>query len=117
MFDEALVRMMAASVPRPVIFPLSNPTSKSEAKPEDLLRWTEGRAIVATGSPYDPVDWKGTSRPIGQCNNAFIFPGIGLGLVVAGARIVPDDIFLAAAKTLAAYDERLPGFEASLFPN
>ena len=117
MFNEALVRSMAAFVERPIIFPLSNPTSKSEAKPEDLIRWTAGRAVIATGSPYEPADWKGTKIPIGQCNNAFIFPGVGLGLVAAGARRVPEITFLVAAKTLAAFDERLPGFETSLFPN
>ncbi len=117
MFTESLIRTMAASVERPIIFPLSNPTSKSEAKPEDLIRWTDGRAIIATGSPFDPVEWKGKSIPIGQCNNAFIFPGVGLGLVTAGASRVPQEVFLAAAKTLAAFDERLPGFQASLFPN
>src|ERR1035437_2712288 len=84
---------------------------------EDLIRWTDGRALIATGSPFDPVDWKGARIPIGQCNNAFIFPGVGLGLVAAGAKLVPDALFLTAAKALAAYDERLPGYEASLFPN
>ncbi len=117
MFDEALVRAMAAGVDRPIIFPLSNPTSKSEAKPAELFKWTDGKAIVATGSPFEPVEWKGVKTPIGQCNNAFIFPGVGLGLAASGARLVPEEIFLAAAKTLAAFDERLPGFEASLFPN
>jgi len=117
MFDEALVRSMAAFVERPIIFPLSNPTSKSEAKPEDLIRWTDGRALIATGSPYPGVEWKGSRIPIGQCNNAFIFPGMGLGLSTTGAKLVPDDLFLAAARALAAYDERLPGFEACLFPN
>jgi malate dehydrogenase (oxaloacetate-decarboxylating) len=117
MFDEALVRSMAAFVERPVIFPLSNPTSKSEAKPEDLIRWTDGRALIATGSPYPPVEWKGSRIPIGQCNNAFIFPGIGLGLTVSAAKLVPDELFLAAARALAAFDDRLPAYEASLFPN
>jgi malate dehydrogenase (oxaloacetate-decarboxylating) len=117
MFDEALVRSMAAFVERPVIFPLSNPTSKSEARPEDLIRWTDGRALIATGSPFPEVEWKGSRIPIGQCNNAFIFPGMGLGLSTAGAKLVPDDLFLAAAMALAAFDDRLPGCEACLFPN
>jgi malate dehydrogenase (oxaloacetate-decarboxylating) len=117
MFDEALVRSMAAFVERPIIFPLSNPTSKSEAKPEDLIRWTDGRALIATGSPYPAVEWKGSRIPIGQCNNALIFPGIGLGLTVSAAKFVPDELFLAAARALAAFDERLPAFESSLFPN
>ena len=117
MFDEALIRSMAAFVERPIIFPLSNPTSKSEAKPEDLIRWTDGRALIATGSPFPEVKWKGSKIPIGQCNNAFIFPGMGLGLAIAGAKLVPDGLFLAAARALAAFDDRLPGCEACLFPN
>jgi malate dehydrogenase (oxaloacetate-decarboxylating) len=117
MFHEGLVRSMASFVDRPIIFPLSNPTSKSEAVPDDLINWTQGRAIIATGSPFEPVEWKGTRIAIGQCNNAFIFPGVGLGLMAAAARRVPEISFLVAAKTLADFDERLPGFESSLFPN
>jgi malate dehydrogenase (oxaloacetate-decarboxylating) len=117
MFHEDLVRSMAAFVEQPIIFPLSNPTSKSEAHPEDLIRWTAGRALISTGSPFSPIEWKGSRIPIGQCNNAFIFPGVGLGLTTAGATLVPEDVFLVAAKTLAAFDQRLPAFESSLFPN
>lgn len=116
-FTEPLVRAMAAATPNPVIFPLSNPTSKSEAKPEDLIQWTHGRARVATGSPFGPVLWEGRSIPIGQCNNAFIFPGVGLGLVASAARSVPDGVFLSAARSLADFNERLPGYADSLFPN
>lgn len=117
MFTEKMVRAMAAHVKRPIIFPLSNPTSKSEAIPEDLMKWTDGRAIVATGSPF-PMVTVGTRKvPIGQCNNAFIFPGVGLGLVASAARHVPEEVFLAAAEVLAAFDKRRPGYEESLFPN
>ncbi len=116
-FGENLVRSMASWVERPLIFPLSNPTSKSEAQPSDLLRWTDGKALVATGSPFAPVPWGKELIPIGQCNNAFVFPGVGLGLAVAKAGFIPDEVFLAAAETLAAFGRRLPGFETSLFPN
>lgn len=101
-FDESLVRRMASAVERPIIFPLSNPTERAEARPEDLLRWTEGRALVATGSPFAPVVWQGRQVPISQCNNVYIFPAVGLGVVAARARRVSDGMLLAAARALAA---------------
>jgi malic enzyme len=100
-FTRATVEAMAERAERPVIFPLSNPTSQSEAAPADLIAWTRGRALVATGSPFDPVPHAGRALRIGQCNNAFIFPGIGLGALVAEAREVSDAMFRVAAECLA----------------
>jgi malate dehydrogenase (oxaloacetate-decarboxylating) len=101
-FNESVVRMMASVNERPMIFPLSNPTSKSECTAEEAMAWSDGRAIVATGSPFAPVAHGGKSLRIGQCNNAFIFPGVGLGVCVARATHVSDGMFLDAAKALAA---------------
>ena len=116
-FSEDAIRAMAEAVPAPVVLPLSNPTSKTEALPVDIVAWSAGRALVATGSPFDPVEHDGRTHLIGQANNAFVFPGIGLGTIVSEAREVPDAFFLAAAETLAGcVDEgRLAG--GALFPS
>jgi malate dehydrogenase (oxaloacetate-decarboxylating) len=100
-FREAVVKAMAKLNERPIIFPVSNPTSKSECKPEDVIRWSEGRAIVATGSPFPPVEYNRRRYRIGQCNNAFIFPGMGLSVTVGRIRRMTDGMFLDAAKALA----------------
>jgi len=115
-FSESIVREMARQVQRPIIFPLSNPTTKSEAKPDDLIQWTEGRALVATGSPFPPVHYAGKAIPIAQCNNVFIFPAMGLGVVASGARRVTDAMMLAAARTLAENSPALGNSSASLLP-
>jgi len=115
-FSEPIVREMARKVQRPIIFPLSNPTIKSEAKPEDLIRWTDGRALVATGSPFPPVHFAGKTIPIAQCNNVFIFPAMGLGLVASGARRVTNPMMLAAARALAENSPALKDSSASLLP-
>ena len=116
-FTEPIVRAMAAACPHPIILPLSNPTSRCEATPAQVLAWTDGRALVATGSPFDPVVVDGATRQIGQANNAFIFPGVGLAAIIAGPRRVADAQFLVAAHTLAALvsDERLA--EGALYPS
>ncbi|MGH8221264.1 MAG: NAD-dependent malic enzyme [Steroidobacteraceae bacterium] len=100
-FDEQIAREMARHVARPVILPLSNPTSKCEVHPADAIRWTEGRAVVATGSPFDPVEFGGRRFEIAQCNNAYIFPGVGLGVLAAQALRVTDRMFVAAARALS----------------
>jgi malate dehydrogenase (oxaloacetate-decarboxylating) len=115
-FTEEIVREMAKHVVRPVIFPLSNPTSKCEATPAELFAWTNGRALVATGSPFAPVNYEGHLINIGQCNNAFIFPGVGLGVIAAGARRVTDRMFSAAAGILSELSPALSDPNGSLFP-
>jgi malate dehydrogenase (oxaloacetate-decarboxylating) len=101
-FTEGIVRQMAATVDRPIILPLSNPTSKAEAVPEDLIRWTDGRALVATGSPFPPVSHGGRTYTIAQANNALVFPGLGLGVAVVRARRITDAMIAAAADAVAA---------------
>ena len=100
-FTEAVVRDMAAHAERPVILPMSNPTALSEATPADLIRWTGGRALVATGSPFGTADYGGVRYEIGQANNALIFPGLGLGVIAARSRRVTDGMLLAAARAVA----------------
>ncbi len=115
-FTEEIVREMARHTPHPVIFPLSNPTSQSEAAPADLLRWTEGRALVGTGSPFAPVEINGKSIRIAQVNNSYIFPGLALGILVSRARRVTDDMIMAAAKALAALSPARTDKSAPLLP-
>jgi malate dehydrogenase (oxaloacetate-decarboxylating) len=109
-FSEAIVTEMAAHASRPIIMPLSNPTSHSEARPADLVAWTEGRALIATGSPFPPVPYNGVDHQIAQANNALIFPGLGLGVTVSRARRVSEGMLAAAAYALAGLsDPTAPG--------
>ena len=101
-FTEQVIREMARHVERPMIFPLSNPTERIEAVPADVINWTDGRGLVGTGTPWNPVPYKGTEYVIGQANNALIYPGIGLGTIAAGADHVTDGMLLAAAQAIAS---------------
>jgi malate dehydrogenase (oxaloacetate-decarboxylating) len=115
-FSEGAIRSMAANVERPVIFPLSNPTSRSEATPEQLMAWTVGRALIGTGSPFAPVRWGARTIPIDQTNNSYIFPGVGLGVLASGATRVNDAMFMAAAKALATLSPAAKNPEDRLLP-
>jgi malate dehydrogenase (oxaloacetate-decarboxylating) len=115
-FTREVIQAMAASTERPLIFPISNPTSRMEAMPADVIAWSDGKALVATGSPVAPVEYDGTTYTIGQANNALVFPGIGLGVVVAGAQRVTNRMLDATAKAVARQaDPTTPG--AGLLPD
>jgi malate dehydrogenase (oxaloacetate-decarboxylating) len=115
-FTEAIVKEMAANTERPIIFALSNPPARAEATPADLIAWTEGRALIATGSPFGPVTHKGVTYVIGQVNNAMLYPGLCLGAIVSGARRISAGMFAAAASAVSSLVAvRQPG--ASLLPH
>ncbi len=101
LFSEEVIREMHAHCERPIVFPLSNPTSRVEATPADIIRWTDGNALVATGSPFEPVVHNGKTYPIAQCNNSYIFPGIGLGVLAVNARRVTDEMLMESSRALA----------------
>lgn len=114
-FTEEIVKEMAKHVERPIIMPMSNPTHLAEAAPENLISWTQGKALITTGSPFAAVDYNGVTYEIGQSNNAFVFPGLGLGAIVAKAQIISKGMFTAAANAVAKMcDNSQPG--ASLLP-
>lgn len=115
-FTEDTIRLMAAAHERPIILPMSNPTANTEARPADVLEWTGGRAIVATGSPWPPVEIGGRIREVPQANNSYVFPAMGLAAIVSEARILPESAFLVAARRLAELSRPELGAEATLFP-
>jgi len=115
-FHEGLIRAMAEHVQRPIIFPLSNPTERSEATPADIMTWTEGRAVIGTGSPFPPIERSGKSFRVDQTNNAYVYPGIGLGAIAIKARRVSDAMFLAAARTIADFSPARRDPNANLLP-
>ena len=115
-FTQEIVSEMKRHVERPIIFPLSNPISKSEAHPQQLMEWTEGQALVATGSPFPSVSYAGHIYPIGQCNNMFVFPGMGLGVIASRATKVTNAMFLRAAQVLSRFAPLLKDPHGALFP-
>jgi malic enzyme len=117
MFDQRLIESMSRHVERPIVLPFSNPTSKSEARPVDILAWSKGKALVATGSPFDPVQIDGKQVRIGQGNNVFIFPGVGLGALVSGVDHFTDTMFTVAAEVLADCVSEKDLAEGALYPH
>lgn len=117
LFSEEVIRTMYCHCQKPIVMPLSNPTSRMEARPEDILRWTEGHAIIATGSPFEPIVYKDKADPIAQCNNVYIFPGIGLGVIASQARRVTDSMLMAASRTLADFSPQARDGNGPLLPD
>ncbi|MDT7770321.1 MAG: hypothetical protein QOI30_3335 [Mycobacterium sp.] len=115
-FTEAIVRELAAKTPRPIIFPLSNPTSRAEAHPVELDAWTDGRALIATGSPFAPLSRDGVEHPVAQCNNVYIFPAMGLAVTAAQATRVTDEMMRVAAATLGDASPALTDPDGPLLP-
>lgn len=116
-FTEEVITAMAQYVERPIIFPLSNPTSKCEAHPDDLMQWTRGKAIIATGSPFPEVSYEGKKIPVAQCNNVYIFPGVGLGVIACKAKEVSETMFYKAAEILSSHSPMLHTPAGTLFPS
>jgi malate dehydrogenase (oxaloacetate-decarboxylating) len=117
LFSEQVVRTMRKGCDLPIIFPLSNPSRQVEATPEQVIAWTEGQVILATGSPFAPVQYQGKSYPVAQCNNSYIFPGIGLGVIAVKARRISDEMLMAASETLAAASPLANTGEGELLPS
>ncbi|MDY6484991.1 NAD-dependent malic enzyme [Acinetobacter faecalis] len=117
LFTEEVIRTLAQHCERPIILPLSNPTSRVEAVPADIIKWTEGRALIATGSPFEPVEYEGKAFNISQCNNSYIFPGIGLGVLAVGATRVTESMLMASSNALADCSPKLQNIDADLLPD
>ncbi|UAJ65344.1 NAD-dependent malic enzyme [Candidatus Schneideria nysicola] len=117
LFTENIIRTMYKFCNKPIIMPLSNPTSQSEAKPDDILNWTNGNALIATGSPFSPIKYKEKIHYISQCNNIYIFPSIGLGILSSGIRKITNDIFILASRILAHYSPLLYGNDSMILPD
>lgn len=117
LFTQEVIEAMAENSVQSIVFPLSNPTSRVEAVPADILQWTKGRALIATGSPFAPVNYQGQIYHISQCNNSYIFPGIGLGVVASGAKRVTDNMLMASSNALADCSPKLKDPQADLLPN
>ena len=116
LFSEEIVKEMYSHCPRPIIMPLSNPTSRAEAQPRDLIEWTQGAALIATGSPFAPVHYDGAVYEIAQCNNAYIFPGLGLGILAGKAKRVTENMLMAASQALAAHSPQATLERGGLLP-
>lgn len=116
LFSEQVIKSMASHCDKPIIFPLSNPSRQAEARPEQVIEWTEGRAVVATGSPFGDVEYMGKTYPIAQCNNSYIFPGIGLGVIASKAKVISDEMLMAASNALAMQSPMYNGESTNLLP-
>ena len=117
LFSEAVIGEMYRHCSQPIVMPLSNPTSRAEARPEDILRWTDGNALIATGSPFEPVSHGGKLYPVAQCNNVYVFPGVGLGVMVSRATRVTDNMMMAASRTLASCSPLVRDGRGPLLPS
>ena len=116
LFTEAVVKAMKKHCALPIIMPLSNPIKQIEARPEKIIEWTEGQVIIATGSPFKPIEYQGKFYPVAQCNNSYIFPGIGLGVLAVKARRISDDMLRVASETLAAASPLANTGEGGILP-
>jgi len=116
-FTQEIISEMASHVDRPIIFPLSNPTRLHEADPKDISEWTNGKALIATGSPFPPIKYGGKEYEVAECNNSTCFPGIGLGCVLSRAKLLSDKMLVAAVKALAAQSPALKDPNKGLLPD
>lgn len=117
LFTKDVIEALVENTEYPIVFPLSNPTCRAEAVPLDIIEWTKGKALIATGSPFAPVLYQDRIYNISQCNNSYIFPGIGLGVIASGARRVTENMLMAAANALADCSPKLQNPEADLLPD